>query len=66
MRDYERRVSRGSFYLRACDGRRTRLYITLEACYRAAERGELYTDTEYVSLTTPAVGAAPRKRRKHP
>lgn len=61
---YERRAARGSFYLRErATGKRTRLYINLEACRRAAARGELYTDAEYAALTAPTVGAAPRRMR---
>lgn len=39
----------GCFYLRLADGRRTRLYISLDACYRAMERGETFTDAEYAA-----------------
>ena len=60
MDEYDRRAVRGSFYLRRrADGRRTRLYTTLEACRRAANRGELYTDEEYAALT--AIGGRRRK-----
>jgi hypothetical protein len=59
---FERRRAWGSFYLRErATGKRTRLYINLEACARAVARGELYTDAEYATLTTlPTVAAAPR------
>lgn len=62
---YERRTTRGAFYLRErATNRRTRLYSTLEACWRAVARDELYTPAEYAALTAPTVGAAPRKRIK--
>lgn len=35
------------YYLRAADGRRTRVYTTLEAAGRALDRGELFTNAEY-------------------
>lgn len=62
---FDRLSHGGCFYAREqATGRRTRLYISLAACRRAAERGELYTDAEYTRLTAPAVGAAPRRRIK--
>ncbi len=45
----QRRSVGGCFYLRLPDGRRTRLYIELAACYRAVERGEVFTDDEYTA-----------------
>jgi hypothetical protein len=58
---YRRFRKDGSFWLRLADGRRTRCYISLDACHRAVDRGELYTDAEYATLTTlPTVAAAPR------
>lgn len=43
----QRRAVGGCFYLRLPDGRRTRLYIALDAAERAAARGETFTDDEY-------------------
>lgn len=48
-------------HLRTPDGRRTRIYTTLEAAQKAAARGELYTDAEYAALT--AIASAPRKKK---
>jgi hypothetical protein len=48
-------------YIRAVDGRRTRLYATIEAAQRAADRGELYDDAGYAALVAMA---APPKRKK--
>lgn len=39
----------GGFYLRLADGRRTRVYAYLPACYRAVARGELFSDAEYAA-----------------
>lgn len=62
---FTRCVWGGCFYLRErATDRRTRLYSTLEACWRAVARDELYTPAEYAALTAPTVGAAPRKRIK--
>lgn len=59
---------RGAVYLRAADGRRTRLYTSEEGARRAAERGEWYTDAEWRELSTPihaapVLQAQPRHRR---
>lgn len=63
LQRFERRQVRGSFYLRdRTTGKRTRCYTTLEACYRVAEQGLLYTDTEYAALVGPTIGAALRTR----
>ncbi len=62
MPDYERRVVSGSFYLRCREtGRRTRCYVSFEACYRAAARGDLLTDEEYAAYRAGPVAAAPRR-----
>ena len=48
---------RGAVYLRAADGRRTRLYTSEEGARRAAERGEWYTDAAAATGSIPVVGA---------
>ena len=59
---FERRAVGGSFYLRElATGKRTRLYINLEACGRAVARGELYSDAEYAAIVTLPAAAAPRR-----
>ena len=49
------------YYVRAADGRRTRIYINLEAARRAEARGELYTDEEYAALT--AITSPPKRKK---
>jgi hypothetical protein len=66
---FERRTGGTCFYVRErATGKRTRLYIGLAGCRGAVERGELYTDAEYATLTTLPTGPAPRRpfTRKSP
>lgn len=44
-------ASQGGAYFIRVGERRTRLYLTPQACERARARGELYTDAEYQELT---------------
>lgn len=50
MKQYAGTNSAG-YFLRCPEGKRTRLYITMEAAARALARGETYTEEEYRKKT---------------
>lgn len=65
MKQYAGKGSAG-FFLRCPNGKRTRLYISMEAAARALSRGETFTDAEYQQLTEIKVDETKKSQRRRP